>query len=244
MNKKVLITGATRGIGKEIALNFAKEGYDIAINFRNIESSNILEQELLEINKDIEVLKLYGDISKYEDCEKIFKEIKEKWNCLDVLVNNAGVRKDNLVLRMSEEDFRDVIDVNLVGVFFCMKFATKLMLKNKFGRIISISSVVGVSGNKGQINYAASKAGVIAMTKSLAQEIGRKNITVNAISPGFIESDMTETLEKDYKDEMLKEIPLSRFGSTKDIADMAVFLASEKASYITGQNIIIDGGLL
>lgn len=244
MNKKVLITGATRGIGKEIALNFAKEGYDIAINFRNIESSNILEQELLEINKDIEVLKLYGDISKYEDCEKIFKEIKEKWNCLDVLVNNAGVRKDNLVLRMSEEDFRDVIDVNLVGVFFCMKFATKLMLKNKFGRIISISSVVGVSGNKGQINYAASKAGVIAMTKSLAQEIGRKNITVNAISPGFIESDMIETLEKDYKDEMLKEIPLSRFGSTKDIADMAVFLASEKASYITGQNIIIDGGLL
>lgn len=244
MNKKVLITGATRGIGKEIALNFAKEGYDIAINFRNIESANILEQELLEINKDIEVLKLYGDISKYEDCEKIFKEIKEKWNCLDVLVNNAGVRKDNLVLRMSEEDFRDVIDVNLVGVFFCMKFATKLMLKNKFGRIISISSVVGVSGNKGQINYAASKAGVIAMTKSLAQEIGRKNITVNAISPGFIESDMTETLEKDYKDEMLKEIPLSRFGSTKDIADMAVFLASEKASYITGQNIIIDGGLL
>lgn len=244
MNKKVLITGATRGIGKEIALNFAKEGYDIAINFRNIESSNILEQELLEINKDIEVLKLYGDISKYEDCEKIFKEIKEKWNYLDVLVNNAGVRKDNLVLRMSEEDFRDVIDVNLVGVFFCMKFATKLMLKNKFGRIISISSVVGVSGNKGQINYAASKAGVIAMTKSLAQEIGRKNITVNAISPGFIESDMTETLEKDYKDEMLKEIPLSRFGSTKDIADMAVFLASEKASYITGQNIIIDGGLL
>ena len=244
MNKKVLITGATRGIGKEIALNFAKEGYDIAINFRNIESSNILEQELLEINKDREVLKLYGDISKYEDCEKIFKEIKEKWNCLDVLVNNAGVRKDNLVLRMSEEDFRDVIDVNLVGVFFCMKFATKLMLKNKFGRIISISSVVGVSGNKGQINYAASKAGVIAMTKSLAQEIGRKNITVNAISPGFIESDMTETLEKDYKDEMLKEIPLSRFGSTKDIADMAVFLASEKASYITGQNIIIDGGLL
>ncbi len=244
MNKKVLITGATRGIGKEIALNFAKEGYDIAINFRNIESANILEQELLEINKDIEVLKLYGDISKYEDCEKIFKEIKEKWNCLDVLVNNAGVRKDNLVLRMSEEDFRDVIDVNLVGVFFCMKFATKLMLKNKFGRIISISSVVGVSGNKGQINYAASKAGVIAMTKSLAQEIGRKNITVNAISPGFIESDMTETLEEDYKDEMLKEIPLSRFGSTKDIADMAVFLASEKASYITGQNIIIDGGLL
>ena len=244
MNKKVLITGATRGIGKEIALNFAKEGYDIAINFRNIESSNILEQELLEINKDIEVLKLYGDISKYEDCEKIFKEIKEKWNCLDVLVNNAGVRKDNLVLRMSEEYFRDVIDVNLVGVFFCMKFATKLMLKNKFGRIISISSVVGVSGNKGQINYAASKAGVIAMTKSLAQEIGRKNITVNAISPGVINTSMNKWLSCEERDSLKDEIPLCRFGECEDIGKAVVFLCSDNARYITGQILTIDGGMI
>lgn len=240
-NKKALVTGATKGIGKSIALKLAEDGFDIAINYRDDKKVEELEKILLE--KNIEVLKVKGDISKEEDCIKIFNVIKEKWNKLDVLVNNAGIRKDNLILRMSLEDFKDVIDVNLTGTFLCMKYATKLMLKNKYGRIISISSVVASHGNVGQVNYSASKAGVIAMTKSLSKEVARKNITVNTISPGFINTDMTDSLEENIKENMLSEIPVKRFGEAEDISNIVSFLAREESSYITGQDIVVDGGL-
>lgn len=240
-NKKALVTGATKGIGKSIALKLAEDGFDIAINYRDDKKAEELEKILLE--KNIEVLKVKGDISKEEDCIKIFNVIKEKWNKLDVLVNNAGIRKDNLILRMSLEDFKDVIDVNLTGTFLCMKYATKLMLKNKYGRIISISSVVASHGNVGQVNYSASKAGVIAMTKSLSKEVARKNITVNTISPGFINTDMTDSLEENIKENMLSEIPVKRFGEAEDISNIVSFLAREESSYITGQDIVVDGGL-
>lgn len=240
-NKKALVTGATKGIGKSIALKLAEDGFDIAINYRDDKKAEELEKILLE--KNIEVLKVKGDISKEEDCIKIFNTIKEKWNKLDVLVNNAGIRKDNLILRMSLEDFKDVIDVNLTGTFLCMKYATKLMLKNKYGRIISISSVVASHGNVGQVNYSASKAGVIAMTKSLSKEVARKNITVNTISPGFINTDMTDSLEENIKENMLSEIPVKRFGEAEDISNIVSFLAREESSYITGQDIVVDGGL-
>lgn len=240
-NKKALVTGATKGIGKSIALKLAEDGFDIAINYRDDKKAEELEKILLE--KNIEVLKVKGDISKEEDCIKIFNTIKEKWNKLDVLVNNAGIRKDNLILRMTLEDFKDVIDVNLTGTFLCMKYATKLMLKNKYGRIISISSVVASHGNVGQVNYSASKAGVIAMTKSLSKEVARKNITVNTISPGFINTDMTDSLEENIKENMLSEIPVKRFGEAEDISNIVSFLAREESSYITGQDIVVDGGL-
>lgn len=240
-NKRVLITGATKGIGREIAKKFADSGYNIIINYRDEKEAIKFEEELLE--KNVEVLKIKADISNYEECENMFLEIKEKWKGLDILVNNAGITKDNIILRMTKEDFDSVIDVNLKGSFYCMKFASKLMLKNKFGRIISIASVVGIHGNIGQINYAASKAGVIAMTKSLAKELARKNITVNAVSPGFIESNMTEDLKLEYKEELLNRIAVNRFGHAADIANIVLFLAREESSYITGQNMVVDGGL-
>lgn len=240
-NKRVLITGATKGIGREMAKKFADSGYNIIINYRDEKEAIKLEEELLE--KNVEVLKIKADISNYEECENMFLKIKEKWKGLDILVNNAGITKDNIILRMTKEDFDSVIDVNLKGSFYCMKFASKLMLKNKFGRIISIASVVGIHGNIGQINYAASKAGVIAMTKSLAKELARKNITVNAVSPGFIESNMTDDLKLEYKEELLNRIAVNRFGHAADIANLVLFLAREDSSYITGQNMVVDGGL-
>ena len=240
-NKRVLITGATKGIGREIAKKFADSGYNIIINYRDEKEAIKLEEELLE--KNVEVLKIKADISNYEECENMFLKIKEKWKGLDILVNNAGITKDNIILRMTKEDFDSVIDVNLKGSFYCMKFASKLMLKNKFGRIISIASVVGIHGNIGQINYVASKAGVIAMTKSLAKELARKNITVNAVSPGFIKSNMTEDLKLEYKEELLNRIAVNRFGHAADIANLVLFLAREDSSYITGQNMVVDGGL-
>lgn len=240
-NKRVLITGATKGIGREMAKKFADSGYNIIINYRDEKEAIKFEEELLE--KNVEVLKIKADISNYEECENMFLEIKEKWKGLDILVNNAGITKDNIILRMTKEDFDSVIDVNLKGSFYCMKFASKLMLKNKFGRIISIASVVGIHGNIGQINYAASKAGVIAMTKSLAKELARKNITVNAVSPGFIESNMTDDLKLEYKEELLNRIAVNRFGHAADIANLVLFLAREDSSYITGQNMVVDGGL-
>ena len=243
MSKKVLITGAAKGIGKAVAVKFAEEGYDIAINYRNREKAEELEELLREINPDIEVLSLYGDISKYEDCEKIFDEIKKSWKILDVLVNNAGIRKDSLILRMSPEDFREVIDVNLMGSFNCMKLAIPLMMKNKYGRIISIASVSGVYGNAGQANYSASKAGLIGLSKAVAKEVGRKNITVNTVSPGFIKTDMTENLSEEILKNAAESSSLRRTGEGRDIAEVCFFLA-EKADYITGQNIIADGGLV
>ena len=243
MSKVALITGATRGIGKQIALTLSKEGYDIALNFRNEndELSNIKTQ--IESN-GVKCLTIQGDISSFEDCEKIVKQTIETFEKIDVLVNNAGITKDMLLARMKEEDFRQVIDINLVGTFNMTKNVISYMMKARQGRIINISSVVGISGNAGQSNYSASKAGIIGFTKSLAKELGSRNILVNAVAPGFIETSMTEVLKDEVKDEIAKSIPLKRMGTAEDVANVVKFLASGDSSYITGQVLQVDGGML
>lgn len=243
MSKVVFITGGTRGIGRQIALTFAKQGYDIAINYR---SQN---EELENLKKEIEqnnvrCLAVQGDVSKFEDCERFVKEIIEFYGKIDVLVNNAGITKDTLLMRMKKEDFESVIDVNLVGTFNVTKNVISHMLKARSGRVINISSVVGVSGNAGQTNYSASKAGIIGFTKSLAKEVASRNILVNAVAPGFIQTDMTDVLKDDVKENIAKQIPLNRMGSAEDVANVVKFLASEDSSYITGQVVNVDGGML
>ncbi len=240
-NKTVFVTGATRGIGRAIALGFAAKKYDVIVNYRNEASALKLKEEIE--THGVRCFLLKGDVSSPADCEAMFSQIEEQAGHLDVLVNNAGITRDALTLRMSEEDFKDVIDVNLFGTFNCMKQAFKLMMRKKQGRIISISSISGITGNPGQINYSASKAGVIAMTKTLAKEAAARGITVNAIAPGFIETDMTAQLPEKVAEQMHANIPLKRFGQVEDIANAALFLASEEAGYITGQVIVVDGGL-
>lgn len=243
MNKVILVTGATRGIGKQIAITFAKEGYDVAINYRN--ANEELENTKKEIESNgVKCLAVQGDISSYEDCERFVKEIIEEYGKIDVLVNNAGITKDTLLMRMKKEDFESVIDINLVGTFNVTKNVIPHMTKARRGRIINISSVVGVSGNAGQTNYAASKAGIIGFTKSLAKEIASRNILVNAVAPGFIETNMTDVLKDEIKESLVKQIPLNRMGTAEDVANVVKFLASEDSSYITGQVINIDGGML
>ena len=243
MGKVALVTGATRGIGKQIALCLAKEGYDIALNYRseNEELTNT-KNELEKLG--IKVLPVQGDVSNYEDCERFVKEIIENFGQIDVLVNNAGITKDMLLMRMKKEDFEQVIDVNLVGTFNVTKNVINYMLKAKSGRIINISSVVGVSGNAGQTNYSASKAGIIGFSKSLAKEVASRNILVNCIAPGFIQTDMTNVLKDEVKEEIAKNIPLKRMGTPEDVARVVKFLASEDSGYITGQVINVDGGML
>ncbi len=243
MKKIAFITGATRGIGKQIAITLAEAGYDIAINYRKE------NEELKNTKQEIEqtgakCLSLQGDVSNYDDCERIAKQIIEEYEKIDVLVNNAGIIKDTLLMRMKKEDFEDVINVNLVGTFNMTKNVIPYMMKNRRGRIINISSVVGVSGNAGQANYAASKAGIIGFTKSLAKEVGSRNILVNSIAPGFIETAMTDVLKEEIKEEIAKTIPLKRMGKAQDVANVVKFLASEESSYITGQVIHVDGGML
>lgn len=243
MNKVALITGATRGIGKKIAITFAKEGYDIVVNYRT-ENESLLETKKEIESYNVKCLAVQGDVSKFEDCENITKKAIEEFGRIDVLVNNAGITKDMLLLRMKEEDFRQVIDVNLVGTFNMSKNVSQYMMKQRSGRIISISSVVGISGNAGQSNYAASKAGIIGFTKSLAKELASRNILVNAVAPGFIETDMTNVLKDDVKANIINSIPLRREGTAEEVANVVKFLASEDSSYITGQVINIDGGML
>ncbi len=243
MKKTALITGATRGIGKQIAITLAQAGYDIAINYRK--ENEDLKNTKQEIEQTgAKCLTLQGDVSNYEDCEKIAKEIIEEYGKIDVLVNNAGITKDTLLMRMKKEDFEDVININLIGTFNMTKNIIPYMMKNRTGRIINISSVVGISGNAGQANYAASKAGIIGFTKSLAKEVGSRNILVNSIAPGFIETAMTDVLKEEIKEEISKTIPLKRMGKAQDVANVVKFLASEESSYITGQVIHVDGGML
>lgn len=243
MNKTALITGATRGIGKQIALTLAQNGYDIAINYRT--ENDALKDTKKEIEeKGVKCLAVQGDVSNFEDCERFVKEIIEEYGRIDVLVNNAGITKDTLLMRMKKEDFEDVIDTNLVGTFNVTKNVISYMMKSRSGRIINISSVVGVAGNAGQTNYSASKAGMIGFTKSLAKEVASRGILVNAVAPGFIETGMTDVLKDEIKEEIAKSIPLKRMGTTQDVANLVKFLASEESSYITGQVINVDGGMI
>ena len=243
MSKIALITGATRGIGKEIALTLAQEGYNIAINYRTENDELKTTKKEIE-NLNVECLAVKGDISKFEDTENIVKQVIEKFGKIDVLVNNAGITKDMLLMRMKPEDFKSVIDVNLIGTFNMTKNVISHMTKARSGRIINISSVVGISGNAGQTNYSASKAGIIGFTKSLAKEVASRNILVNAVAPGFIQTSMTDVLKEEVKEEIAKTIPLKRMGTTKDVANVVKFLASEDSSYITGQVINVNGGMI
>lgn len=243
MDKVAFVTGGTRGIGKQIAINLAKAGYDIAINYRN--ENEALRETQIEIERQgAKCFSVRGDVSVFEDCEKMVKDIINQFGKIDVLVNNAGITRDMLILRMKEKDFSDVINVNLIGTFNVTKNVVPYMAKKRNGRIINISSVVGISGNAGQTNYSSSKAGIIGFTKSLAKELGSRNVLVNAVAPGFIKTQMTDVLKNEVKEEISKNIPLKRIGNAEDVANVVEFLASDKSSYITGQVINVDGGML
>ena len=241
--KTVVVTGGSRGIGKAIALEFGKNRANVVINYV---SSDIEARKVAEEIKGLggNAILVKGDVSSFEEGKKLIDETVKAFGTIDVLINNAGITKDGLIMRMKEEQFDKVLDINLKGVFNTCKSAVSYMLKQRSGKIINISSVVGVVGNAGQANYAASKAGVIGLTKSIAKEVGTRGITVNAIAPGFIKSDMTDVLSEKVKEGMLGLIPLGRFGAVEDIAKTVAFLASEGGDYITGQVINVDGGMV
>ena len=240
--KAALVTGAGRGIGKEIALTLAKEGADIALNYNG--SKEAAEETAMQIEAiGRKVILLPCNVSDFQACGAMVEQAEKEFGKIDILVNNAGITKDNLLLRMTEEECNMVLDVNLKGSFYTIRHITKQMLKRRYGRIINLSSISGVIGNVGQANYCASKAGIIGLTKSAARELASRNITVNAIAPGFIDTDMTAVLPDNVKEGILAQIPMRRFGSVKDIAETAAFLASDKAAYITGQVIQVNGGM-
>jgi 3-oxoacyl-[acyl-carrier protein] reductase len=242
-NKSVLITGASRGIGRAIALYFAKNGAKVAVNYSGSEAKANEVVEEIKANGGT-AFSIKADISNSEEVTDMVKSVIDEFGSLDVLVNNAGITRDNLLMRMMEEDWDAVINTNLKGVFLTTKAVTRQMMKQRNGRIINIASIVGVSGNAGQANYVAAKAGVIGLTKTTAKELSSRGITVNAIAPGFIETDMTGKLEEGIKEDMLRNIPLARFGQPDDIAAATAFLASDASSYITGQTLHVDGGMV
>lgn len=240
--KIAVVTGASRGIGRAIALELARSGAFVVVNY------NGSREKAEEVKRQIEAeggqAAVYQcNVADFESCEKFFADVIKEYGRVDILVNNAGITKDGLLMRMSESDFSHVVDVNLKGCFNCMRQVARQMLKQRSGRIINMASVVGITGNAGQVNYAASKAGVIGMTKSAAKELASRGVTVNAIAPGFIDTDMTEVLPENVKEATMKLIPMGSFGKPEDIARTAAFLASEDARYITGQTISVDGGM-
>jgi 3-oxoacyl-[acyl-carrier protein] reductase len=241
--KCAVVTGAGRGIGRAIALKLAELGADIVINYRNSEKE--AAELAVEIeNKGVKALIVKADVSVFDEAQLLINKAIETFGKIDILVNNAGITKDTLLMRMKEEDFDKVIDVNLKGTFNCVKHAGTAMLKQKFGKIINISSVIGQIGNAGQANYAASKAGIIGLTKATARELGSRGITVNAVAPGFIETEMTDVLPEKIKTALLDNIPLKKLGKPENVAELVGFLASDSANYITGQVINVDGGMV
>lgn len=241
--KVVLVTGGSRGIGKEVAMKFAKEGYNIVTNYVSDKTDKEKLKNEFE-NNNVKALVLKADVSKAADVDNLVKQAIETFGKIDVLVNNAGITRDNLLMRMPEEDFDKVLETNLKGTFLVTKAVTKYMMKKRHGSIINLSSVVGVAGNAGQSNYSASKAGVIGFTKSVAKELASRNIRANAVAPGFIETDMTNVLKEEVKENIHNQIPLKRMGTAKEVAELIYFLGSDNSSYITGQVINIDGGMV
>ena len=243
--KNVFITGGSRGIGKAIAKKFAQNGYDVIVNYVS-ENTNLeeLEKELKNGQEEIRTLFVKGDVTDVASCTEMVEQITKEFGKLDVVINNAGITKDGLLMRMKEEDFDKVLDINLKGTINICKQIVPIIKKKKHGKIVNISSVVGVAGNAGQSNYAASKAGIIGFTKSLAKELASRNILANCVAPGFIRTDMTDVLADSVKENILSSIPLKRMGTAEEVANLVYFLASDENSYITGQVIPIDGGMI
>ena len=241
-DRVALVTGGAQGIGREIGLAFAREGADIVIGDVNLTQAKKTKEEIEKLGRNAEAEEL--DVADFSKVQNTVNKILDKFKKIDILINNAGITRDNLILRMSESEWETVIKVNLAGTFNCIKAVSKVMLKQRSGKIINIASVIGLIGNAGQANYSASKAGIIALTKTAAKELASRNINVNAVAPGFIQTQMTEQLSGELKAKMLGEIPLGRFGEPGDVANVCVFLASDEASYITGQTIVVDGGMI
>lgn len=241
--KAAIVTGASRGIGREIALLLAKEGARVAVNYSG---SKDKAEEVVQLIKDAggEAFAIQADVSNQDSVKKMIDETIATFGSIDILVNNAGITRDNLLMRMKEDEWDDVIDINLKGVFLCTKGVTRQMMRQRAGKIVNVASIVGVSGNPGQANYVAAKAGVIGLTKTTAKELASRNINVNAVAPGFITTEMTDALSDDIKEQMLTNIPLGKLGSSENVAKTVLFLLSEDAAYITGQTIHVDGGMV
>lgn len=241
-DKVAVVTGSTKGIGKEIALEFARRGAKVVVSGRNAERAEAVCAEIKAAGGS--AMAVVGDVSRMADAQQLIERALEQFGQIDVLVNNAGITRDNLLMRMKEEEWDEVLAINLKGAFNCIKSVTRQMMKQRSGRIINITSVVGQMGNAGQANYAASKAGIIGLTKSVARELASRNITCNALAPGFIETDMTGALDEKVRESLQAQIPLGRLGSVSDVARAAAFLAGDEAAYITGQVINVDGGMV
>lgn len=238
-----LVTGGSRGIGKAIALRLAQEGADVAIAYRsNEDAANEVAEQVRKAGVKCEIFK--ADVSSPDDVQTLFKSVTEAFGRLDILVNNAGLTRDNLMMRMKDAEFDEVLDTNLRGTYLCTKAALRPMVRARWGRIINISSVVGLLGNAGQANYAASKAGIIGFTKSVAREVAQRGITANAIAPGYVETELTGELSEKIKSQILGQVPVGRFGEPEEVAEAVAFLAGESAGYITGQTLAVDGGMV